>query len=346
MNSYYPVVFPFYVYNEKQILMILSIFNQIKIFKPWFTEEPEFSKDEAYADYVHLQEPPVERKPTQDFKGALAQYYQWMMEYPDRTVRETIQHFQRLESEEEKIWTIRKLIRQRDQGTSLMESDQNFIRHLILYLAQEREKQRLELDDGLRLLKEKGSVLDGALEEINPDQGLLNDLPPFGADHMMSESHLSSVLEAWFGLFGNSLTESQPLITLEHPVFDLLKDGFRELGQGDESARILLQEGVLPDLSQSGLKALLSKKRRPPLKGIIDNFLTGLYDPDITPAIPLLQAHELPEEEVGAGGPPSYLRLEILYGDLSDVKGLEKHSRIFKELNRRTVILITSGPGS
>jgi len=338
MSKNHPVLFPFYLYNEKQILMVLSIFSKVMICKPWYAEDPELLKDQTYSDYVHLQHPPLERKPEKNFKDLLPEYYRWMMEHPDRTTWESLKNYQATESGEEKIWAIRKIIRNEGQDFQISSNDKDFASHLILHLAQETEKHRMELDNRLRILKERGSVLEGVIEEINQDNNLLNNLQSFKMDRMMEESHLTYIVESWLDLFGDSLSATEPLITFERPVFDLLKDGSLEMIGGDESARIILHETEFPDLSVYELNEILKRKKEDPLKGIIDDFLTRLQGLEIETKTPFSIPNELSVIREDMGVSPGLLHLEIMYYDLPEDEGYSKASRIFKELNQRIII--------
>ena len=333
-----PVLFPFYLYIEKQILMILSIFSKVMVCKPWYTEDPELLKDQTYSDYVHFQNPPLERKPENNFKDLLPEYYRWMMEHPDRTAWESLKNYQTSESGEEKIWAIRKIIRTEGQDLQISSNDKDFVSHLILHLAQETEKHRMELDYRLRILKEKGSVLEGVIEEINQDNDLLNNLQSFKLDRMMEESHFTYIVESWLTLFGDSLSGADPLITFERPVFDLMKDGFIEMGGGDESARIVLYEIEFPDLSVYELHEILNRKNEDPLRGIINDFLTQLQGLDLETKTAFSISNELAGKEEDIGASPGRLHLEIMYYDLPEHEGYSKVSRIFKELNQRIII--------
>lgn len=338
MSKNHPVLFPFYLYNEKQILMVLSIFNKVIIYKPWYAEDPEFLKDQTYSDFVRLQNPPLERKPENNFKDLLPEYYRWMMEHPDRTAWESLKNYRATESGEEKIWAIRKIIRNAGQDFQISNSDKAFISHLILHLAQETEKHRMELNDRVRVLKEKGSVLEGVIEEINQENDLLNNLQSFTMERMMEESHLTYVVESWLDLFGDSLTGAEPLITFERPVFDLLKDGSLEMIGGDESARIILHETEFPDLSVYELNEILNRKNEGPLKGVIEDFLTRLQGLKIKTKIPFSIPTELSGIEEVIGVSPGRLHLEIMYYDLPEDESYSKVSRILKELNQRIII--------
>ena len=338
MNKNYPVLFPFYLYDKNQILMVLSIFNKIMIYRPWYAEDQELLKDQTYSDYVHIQNPSLERRPANNFKNLLQEYYRWMMEHPDRTAWESLKSYQSGEAGEEKIWEIRKIIRDGERDFSVSSDNTDFGSHLILHLAQENEKHRMELDNRIRILKAKGSVLEGVVEEVDRRNDLLNNLQSFEMDPMMEESHLAYVVESWLSLFGDSLSDAEPLVTFERPVFDLIKDGFTEIRGETGSADILLQEIEFPDLSIYELNEIIDKKNREPLRGIIEAFLTQLQGVNLGTKTPFSIASEPVGEEEEIRVSPGRLHLEIMYYDLLQVEGYSKVPKIIKELNKRVII--------
>jgi hypothetical protein len=343
MAEFCPALFPFYDYTERQLLMVLSIFDEIMVFQPWYTDGLEHIKSSPYSGCIHLKNPPFERKPERDFRELLPEYYSWMKENPDKAVRESLKIQQAGESGEEKTWAIKKVLRRGGHETAFLDHDKFFTQHLVLYLAQETERQRRELDAKISHLKEKDSLLEGLIEETSQERGFLNDLQSFETESIMHDSRFTSVISAWFDLFGDSLGESQPLVTLERPPFDLLRYRLSEIKAGDGTPLLISRTRTFPDLSAFNLLEIQSRKKRNPLKDIVADFLMELGDPST------LSESQNPKGDERSGTvklkdfepyPKASLRLEMVYIDLPEAEDGIEWPSMFNLLNRRILIHI------
>jgi hypothetical protein len=320
--------------------MVLSIFSKVLVYKPWYAEDLEPLNNQGYSDYVLLQNPPLERKPENHVKGLLPEYYRWMMEHSDRTSWKSVQTYKEIESGENKIWEIRKILRNAGKDSPASTKDRDFKNHLILHLAQEIEKHRMELNDRVHFLKKKGSVLEGAIEQINQENSPLNNLQSFNMEGMMDESHFTYIVESWLDLFGDSLSGTAPLLTLERSVFDLIRDALSEMRSGDTSARITLHESEFPDLSAYELNEILDRKNEEPLKGFIEGFLTQLQGLEKKAKTPFSIQTDLAEIEEAIDVSLGRLHLDLVYYELRGDEDHPKASSIVDALNKRAIIHI------
>jgi hypothetical protein len=87
----------------------------------------------------------------------------------------------------------------------------------------------------------------------------VSDLPEWEGPLILSEAGMKQVLESWFSLFEEQLSEEVVLLTLSPPIFRHLCDAWEEWGGGSAWAEM---EFSVPDFSRLDLQELLEAKGR------------------------------------------------------------------------------------
>jgi hypothetical protein len=280
MSGLQGLIFPHARVPVWSMKKLLSFFDHVTICRPWFLGEPDFAPLEDLADLVTVLQPPENLKPGKDVKGVLAEYQTWMKYNRDKSYIDFIKRSQGLEQPDESIWDIRGNLRQaeRDQPSTM---DRDTLRwHLVLHLAQEMEDQQLAAERALKDLNGGRALFEGIIEETADVAGLLEDLPQFQADFMLSRDQWKWIFEAWFGLFGGYLKGEECLVTFHEPVMNVISEWYEEFrGAGaGPSARSL--RFSLPDRAEDARRDLARTKggyfqdeTLPQLKSQIMNFL-------------------------------------------------------------------------
>lgn len=254
-------LFPHIFLPESAIKKVLSFFGPITICQPWYMAPPAFLSESSCSNLIKLSIPLDAHRPDDDFKARLAEYRAWIGDNRDRGYTAFLQATGGSEYTEDKSWEIRRALRQRAESTDLPKEDNTFRWHLVLHLAKELERQQYEADGLLRELKQKGALLEGALEKEEELESILKDLPQFGLDSDTWEMHLGQIFEAWFSLFGSLLDDHVPLVTWDRKVLNHALSLFEEYGENPASQRIS-KHFQWPDLSQHDIAHLILKKER------------------------------------------------------------------------------------
>jgi hypothetical protein len=126
---------------------------------------------------------------------------------------------------EDTPWEIRQLISKGGQDNPAPLEDQGFKWHLLLHLAREFEQSSVETEKMLNELMHKKSPLEGALEET-PPQRIFEDTPLMETQLHVGGYHLKLVFEAWFGLFGEFISDNVSLVTFDPLVIDYAAELF------------------------------------------------------------------------------------------------------------------------
>ncbi|MFZ7111625.1 MAG: hypothetical protein ACOWYE_08075 [Desulfatiglandales bacterium] len=198
---------------------------------------------------VRVLRPPEALKPREDFGKVLESYRKWCAENPDRGHVAFLAARQRRDAVEDTIWGIRGSLRRR-QGEGAPTGEAPALKwHLLLHMARQMEEESREAEQLLRDLKERKSPVQNILG-IDEDQGVdvFADLPPFQGEPSVSESHWEQVFEAWLGLFGGCLAETDILLTIDRRVLDFvweLRDQGTFAGRRRDEAPVRLRLPVL-----------------------------------------------------------------------------------------------------
>ena len=255
------VLFPRFSLQESDIKKILSFFDTLTLFQPWFMERPVFISETDGLDDIRILNPPINLKPEEGFKARLSEYHNWIKHNQDKGYIEFLKATQGMGSAEDTTWEIRRVLRQAGQNASTPEKEETLRWHLILHLAQEAEDQWSEADRMLKALKERKSPLKGAVEEED-EVGLFEDLPPFEPELIMGEYNLRQIFDAWFSLFGDYLTGNELFVTFNRHVMDYVAELRDNFGAGEEAVHSPAIEFKFPDLSHLTLENLSEIKRK------------------------------------------------------------------------------------
>lgn len=204
----------------------LARFGNLTVFVPWFMEEPVMEPDRADPSAVHFRRPPEALKPNEDFKRLIPEFKHWLHQNRDKGHGAFFRATQKGILSEDAHWEIRQMIAKTGKkGSSDPLEDQTLQYHMVLYLAREFEETRLEAEKLLNDLTHRKSPLEGALEEV-PSVSFFEDTPLMETKLRVKASHLRQVYEAWFGLFGSSLSRDATFMTLDSQVLNYALDMF------------------------------------------------------------------------------------------------------------------------
>lgn len=216
------VLFPGFHVSEGNLKRVLSFFETVSVPVPWEAEGPSFLTGEGGP--VRVVYPPQDLKPAEGFRSLLSEYKAWAASNPDKGYALFLQADRERGSRESSTWEIRQAIRRGGGGGGPSETAEKTTRwHLVLHLANETWETQREANRALRAVKEMGSPLAPAMEEVDPG-GLMGDLPEFETDPGTDEGFLERVFDAWLGLFGGSLDENAGLVTTSRSVMRCLSD--------------------------------------------------------------------------------------------------------------------------
>jgi hypothetical protein len=250
------IVLPHSWLPEGTIKRVLSFFGFVKICQPWFMERLVPFSDKGAVQILY---PPLELKPSGDFRGLLAGYRRWVRTSHDKGFDAFLAFAEGRQAGEEPTWEIRGKLRPQESHPFDSRRRNALEGHLILHLAHEIEEERRGAEELLRSLKEKDSPLKGVVEEDEDSPGPLADLPEFNEDVSLPEASLNRILEAWFTLFEEHVQCDDILLTLNPEIFQGLCEGWEEWG---EKKTWTEREFQYPDLSGLPWDELLRMKER------------------------------------------------------------------------------------
>ncbi len=210
------ILFPHTQITAQNLEKIGNRFENLILCLPWFMENPAAETEEVDTSRLHIRYPNASLKPKEDFKKLIAEYRTWVSQNQDKGYGSFLGATQEGTLTEETPWEIRQLISGGKTRSDLRES-QSFKWHLILHLAREYEESRVEAEEMLNKLMHKRSPLEGALE-VDPPQRLFENTPLMETRLQVEESHFKQVFEAWFGLFGEFISDDATLITFDPMV--------------------------------------------------------------------------------------------------------------------------------
>ncbi len=219
------ILFPHTQIPATDLERILARFGELTICQPWFMEDPLPTTEGTDPPLVQIQHPPETLKPKGDFMKLITEYQLWLRQNPDKGYGTFLGASREGPPSEDTPWEIRQLISNAgEKSHSDPHGEQGFKWHLILHLAREFEENRFEAEKLLNKLKHQKSPLEGALEEA-PPQRFFEDTSIMEAQLQVDDYHLRQVFEAWFGLFGDFLSD-EALITLDPQVLSYASELF------------------------------------------------------------------------------------------------------------------------
>jgi hypothetical protein len=222
---------------EKTSKVLLSYFGSVKICRPCFMDEPvPLSQSGA----IQILYPREEFKPSGDFQKLLAEYRGWIRTSHHKEFDAFLAFKEQRSRGEEATWEIRGELRGKQDRPDEERRRSALKWNLLLHLAHEIREEGQEAEDLLKTLKGKDSPLKGVIGEEDAP-GPLSDLPERQGSPILSDTGMGQVLEAWFSLFENHLSDNVILLTLSPGVFQYLCGTWEEWGEGPA------EEGTLRD---------------------------------------------------------------------------------------------------
>ena len=268
------VLFPHSGLSEEGSGRILSFFETLTLFLPWYMEPPETGCGEA--GIVRAVNPPEHLKPVAGFRGLLSEYKSWMTHNYLKGYTPLLRASLAGRQEEPTAQEIREALRPGETAEPIHGPDDFTRWHLVLHLNRSMEEQQEEASGILTALREGSSPLRGVVEE-ETEEGLFDDLPPFESTSLAGPQDLERVCEAWFGLFGAALGKQDFLVTLNRHLLAHLSDRWEErYGEGCLSK--YSATWLWPDLSGIGVEALARERSRIFQDGMAGDLKNALLD--------------------------------------------------------------------
>jgi hypothetical protein len=259
MQNLRAVLFPHSCVTEVNLKKVLSLFEKVTLFQPWFLEKaPPMAKE--LPDLIEVANPRDDLKPKEHFKGLLAEYRQWMRSNYDQGPAPVRAFALDRPEADSPTWEIRGMIRNMGKTSEEDETAKALKWHLALHLAEEIEEEQQSAVNLLRSMDGLDSPLKGALEEEDVP-GLLGDLPGLESEHFFTEERLAQILDAWFALFGEKVRGDDPLITMNRQVMKYATEIWEEFAPEGEGSRPLSFTLASPDLSPLGRREFLEKRK-------------------------------------------------------------------------------------
>lgn len=254
------ILFPHCHLSEPRAKVILSLFEPITIFQPWFMEKSIFVSKSDGLNLIKTRNPPNHLKPKEGLKALLLEYRRWIGDNPDRHYLEFLKAVPGKISTESTVWEIREDLRRLGRNVPTSSGAHAVKWHLILYLAREMEEQRIEVEKLLKDLEAKDTPLKGVVEDQEQAGKILEDLPLFESE-ATGGYQLGRIFDAWFALFGGYLKGHELLVTYDHHVMDYACGLFEGLGVEDGECGESNMGLRFPDLSHLSLERLSRIKR-------------------------------------------------------------------------------------
>lgn len=217
------ILFPHSHITVPELRNVLSVFERLVVYQPWFMGAPLPPTQRDFADAVHVRYPPAHLKPKPGFKELLSEYGQWIRHNQDRGYAAFLQATQDAGLSETTRWEIGAMIRRMNEELPGEAEIRALKWHLTLHLAREILENRQGEAEILKEIKRKASPLKAALEDETSSEGLLADLPHMAARTFFEEQQLAKIVEAWFGLFGGTLPNRAELVTTDPQVMSWIK---------------------------------------------------------------------------------------------------------------------------
>jgi hypothetical protein len=240
-------IFPHASISEANLKKVLSLFERVNLFQPWFMEKlPSMARESP--GMVQVTNPPERLKPARDFRTLLAEYRQWIRVNDERGFPALLAYAQDRFQEEPRVYEIRGMIR--NMGKTVEEDEKARVLrwHLTLHLAEALEEEQESTKSLLRAVGVLDSPLKGALEDEDIP-GLLSDVPGLEGETFFSEERLALVLDAWVSLYGEQIPGRGPLVTIKPQVMQFLKEIWEEFVFEGRATGLPVYNFLSPDLS-------------------------------------------------------------------------------------------------
>jgi len=218
-------IFPHASISEENLKKVLSLFEKVTLFQPWFMEKtPSFAGDSPHT--VQVVNPPERLKPGEHFRTLLAEYRQWVQGSRGIGLPAFLA-FARERFQNPAVYEIRGMIRTMGKPVEEDQTAQALQCHLTLHLAEELEEEQKTAQALLHAATRLDPPLRGAIEgEDGP--GLLGGAAGLERESFFTEDRLAQILDAWFCLFGEKVPDRVPLITTEPQVMQFLRETWEE----------------------------------------------------------------------------------------------------------------------
>lgn len=245
------ILFPHSQIPEYELRNIIALFGSLKIFRPWYLKQASTVEEFADKQYINLINPPETLKPREEFEILLSEYHTWIERNQDKSYMEILKRDQGHSTNEDATWEIRHLMKQMGQKAKAPEEDRIFNWHLILHLANEIETKSMEANRLFRILKDRKPLLEGSAEGVDPSVSPLADLPSFTPETLFHESNVLKIMDAWFGLFSESLGDNEIFITIDHRILDFIIEKWGSITSKDGSIMDFIIKFKIPELSDN-----------------------------------------------------------------------------------------------
>ncbi len=216
-------MFPIFVFPHSHMDVnayktIGNVFDPIIICQPWYMEAPFHHHESGDFPLVQVQRPLDSMKPKGDFLKLLSEYRLWMKQNHDKGYAVYLKVAQDMASYDDTPWELRRMIKQMGEDFLEPSVGDTFKWHIILHLASEFEKNRQDAEEILELVRIQKSPLKDALEEGDLSKSVFGDLPVKDILTLNNDSHLRQIFEAWFGLFGDFISDDSLFVTFDKQV--------------------------------------------------------------------------------------------------------------------------------
>ncbi|MCD6562054.1 MAG: hypothetical protein J7L16_09915 [Deltaproteobacteria bacterium] len=276
------ILFPHSFITVEKLKKIDTLSSRLTICHPWFMDTPIPFRDENDFPNVNILRPSINLKPENNFRKLFTHYQTWAMQNREKDYSGFLIAFREMATED-KAWDIREMLRKPGATAKADPKEQALKWHLMLHLAREIEENLQEVEGMFYLLKQEGSPLRDALEDKSASKGLFDGMPKSDTNSLVGEHHLSQVIEAWLGLFGEYISDEKLLITLDQKVLDYVTGIFDDIIYQEES------QNPVPDETSFGpVNAVIKKlplladdgevRKDPLLKGLSGKTIIMLED--------------------------------------------------------------------
>jgi hypothetical protein len=253
-------IFPHSSLSEVNLKKVLSLFEMVVLFQPWFAEKaPSMAEDSP--DMVKIVNPPERLKPKEDFRNLLAEYRQWVRVNNERGFPAFLAYAQDRFREELPIYEIRGMIRNTGKTVEEDEIARVLKWHLLLHLAEELEEEQQSTETLLRAIGGLDSPLKGVLEEEDVS-GSLSDFPGLERETLFTDERLAQILDAWVSLYGEKVPGRGPLVTVKPQVMRYLAETWGEFVLKGQGAGLPGFTFKSPDLSTLERNEFLKRREK------------------------------------------------------------------------------------
>jgi hypothetical protein len=225
----FAMLFPHCFIDRDRLKGAIGLFGSLKICLPWEMDLKADPVLEEAAPFIKLLRPPEPLKPGPGFGRRLAEYGEWIRTHRDKSVLAFLSSLEDKDSFEEKSWEIRKRMRGEPGQAETIHQDQALKYHLVLHLAAETEESHHTAESIIDALKTANSPLSGALDPEEEPAALFDDLPSLKDQSLWQGYQWSQIVEAWFGLFYQHLTDEKVLLILDPRLSEFLKERFEKV---------------------------------------------------------------------------------------------------------------------